>query len=169
VGPIPEIVIASFEVAQIILRRPDWDGVRHLVSIGDPGSMTPAPFDLFPMGKLRLEFDDVNGTALVRAGFVRATPEQIAALVAFLRGVSGKVLFHCAAGIGRSPAAACILAAMRLGPGREREALEHVLAIRPAIHPNKHMLGLADDLLERGGALLGAAFTLWDDPPDVLA
>jgi predicted protein tyrosine phosphatase len=169
VGPIPEIVIASFDVAQLILGRRDWDGVRHVVSIGDPGSITPAPFDGFPLGKLRLEFDDVNGSAAVRAGFVRATPEQIGQLVAFLRGVSGKVLFHCVAGIGRSSAAACILAAMRLGPGREREALEYVLAVKQAIHPNKRMLSLADDLLERGGALLGAAFTLWDDPPDVLA
>jgi predicted protein tyrosine phosphatase len=169
VGPIPEIIIASFDVAQLILGRRDWDGVRHVVSIGDPGSMTPAPFDEFPLGKLRLEFDDVNGSAAVRAGFTRATPAQIAQLVAFLRGVSGKVLFHCVAGVGRSAAAACILAAMRLGPGREREALEYVLAVKQAIHPNKHMLSLADDLLERGGALLGAAFTLWDDPPDVLA
>jgi predicted protein tyrosine phosphatase len=169
VAPIPEIVIASFDLAQVILRRRDWDGVRHLVSIGDPGSMTPAPFDGFPLGKLRLEFDDVCGTLAVRAGFVRATPDQMAELVAFLRGVSGKVLFHCAAGIGRSAAAACILAAICLGPGREQEALEHVLAVKQTIHPNKHMLSLADELLERGGALLGAAFTLWDDPPDVLA
>jgi predicted protein tyrosine phosphatase len=169
VGPIPDIVIASYDVAQTILRRRNCDGVRHLVSIGDPGSLIPAHFDDFPASKLRLEFDDVCGTLAVRAGFVRATPEQMGELVAFLRGVSGKVLFHCAAGIGRSAAAACILAAMRLGPGREREALEHVLAVKQTIHPNKHMLSLADDLLERNGALLGAAFTLWDDPPDVLA
>jgi predicted protein tyrosine phosphatase len=169
VGPIPDIVIASFDVAQLILGRRGWDGVHHVVSIGDPGSMTPAPFDQYPLGKLRLEFDDVNGSAAVRAGFVRASPQQIGQLVAFLRGVSGKVLFHCAAGIARSAAAACILSTMCLGPGREREALEHVLAVKPTIHPNKHMLSLADDLLERGGALLGAAFTLWDDPPDVLA
>jgi predicted protein tyrosine phosphatase len=166
---IPDIVIASFDVAQVILRRNAWDGVRHLVSIGDPGSVTPVPLDELPLRTLRLEFDDVCGTAAVRCGFVRATPEQIGQLVTFLRGVSGKVLFHCAAGIGRSAAAACILAAMCLGPGREREALEHVLAVKQTIHPNKHMLCLADDLLERGGALLGAAFTLWDDPPDLLA
>jgi predicted protein tyrosine phosphatase len=169
VGPVPEIVIASYDVAQAMLRRRDWDGVRHLVSIGDPGGVTPPHFADFPASKLRLEFDDVCGTMAVRAGFVRATPEQMGELVGFLRGVSGKVLFHCVAGIGRSAAAACILAAMCLGPGREREALEHVRAVKQTIHPNKHMLSLADELLERGGALLGASFTLWDDPPDVLA
>jgi predicted protein tyrosine phosphatase len=165
---VPAIVIASFEAAEGILRRRDRDGVRHVVSIGDPGTRPPLSFAELALPKLRLEFDDVNGTTAFGAGFVRATPQQIGDLVAFLRGVSGKVLFHCAAGIGRSPAAACILAALCLGPGREREALLHVQAVKPTIHPNKHMLRLADEHLERGGALLRAAFELWTEPYHVL-
>ena len=44
-----------------------------------------------------------------------------------LRPVGGKVLIHCGAGISRSAAAAMIIYACWLGPGREQEAMEKVL------------------------------------------
>jgi predicted protein tyrosine phosphatase len=143
--------------------------VRHLVSIGDPSTPAPASFAELPARKLRLEFVEFNGTIALSAGYVRATPVQVCELITFLRGVdTGKVLFHCAAGIGRSPAAACILAALHLGPGREREALLHVQSIKPTVHPNEHMLRLADEALERQGHLPTAAFALWPELYDVL-
>jgi predicted protein tyrosine phosphatase len=41
------------------------------------------------------------------------------------------------------------------GAGREREALRWVLAQRPIARPNRRMVSLADELLGRGGRLMG--------------
>jgi len=65
-------------------------------------------------------------------------------------------LIHCEAGVSRSTAAALILYACWLGPGLEAEAMERVLAQRPLAIPNRRMVALADDLLNRGGHLLKA-------------
>jgi predicted protein tyrosine phosphatase len=171
VSAIPEIVIASFERAENMLRRPDHDGIRSVVSIGEVGSSPPAEFRWLPLRKLRLEFADVTKSAHEKMllGGKRATRAQVDELVEFLRGVDGKILFHCAAGVSRSAAAACIFVAMRMGPGKERQALEYVRMVKQTIHPNKHVLRLADEALGLGGALLGAAFDLWHEPVDVLA
>ena len=40
------------------------------------------------------------------------------------------------------------------GAGREREALERVLAQRPMARPNRLMVSLADQLLGRSGRLI---------------
>ena len=68
---------------------------------------------------------------------------------------SSSILCDCEAGVSRSSAAALIMYACWLGPGREREAMERVLAQRPVAVPNRRMVGLADRLLDRGGCLIG--------------
>jgi predicted protein tyrosine phosphatase len=64
------------------------------------------------------------------------------------------VLVHCEAGVSRSSAAALIMYACWLGPGREREAMDRVLSQRPVAVPNRRMVEIADRLLDRGGRLL---------------
>jgi predicted protein tyrosine phosphatase len=71
-----------------------------------------------------------------------------------LRSGGGKVLIHCEAGVSRSCAAALIIYACWLGPGREGEAMERVLAQRPIAVPNRRMVEIADRLLDRKGCLL---------------
>jgi hypothetical protein len=61
---------------------------------------------------------------------------------------------HCAAGVGRSPAAALVVLADRYGPGREADALEDLLVLRPEAVPNLALTAAADAELGRGGALL---------------
>jgi predicted protein tyrosine phosphatase len=86
--------------------------------------------------------------------------DDIEQLVHFAREVDlrqGRLLVHCQSGISRSSAAAAIVLAVALGPGRETEALEHVRSVHPSGRPNKRMLELADALLRAEGRLAAGA------------
>ena len=102
---------------------------------------------------MRLLFGD---TLDAETGATELDVRTLMELAQNLRSSKGKVLIHCEAGVSRSPAAALILYACWLGPGREGEAMRRVLTQRPLALPNRRMVELADHLLERGGRLLAA-------------
>lgn len=82
------------------------------------------------------------------------TREHARQVLAFGRKhAAGKLLVHCVAGVGRSPAAAFVVLADRYGPGREADALDELLRLRPEAVPNLALAAAADDELDRGGAL----------------
>lgn len=145
---------------------------RFLISIGDPEERPPRGYRLFDGPKIRLHFDDVTKTHYGQM----ASVVDVQRIIDFCTAVDGPTLIHCYAGISRSSAAACILATIKLGPGRELEALQHVenwsksnsWCGESIIYPNKHILNLADQLLERQGNLLKAAFTIWEQAADAV-
>lgn len=153
--PLPEgikIEVASRLEAGEILCSPDSCAeITFLLSIGDTG-------DLLPMGyenvdhKLRLLIADV----LTEEGAKGEDIQRIIQLAEQLRSSSGTVLIHCEAGVSRSTAAALIIYAYWLGPGREQEAMERVIAQRPYAIPNRRMVELADRLLQLRGQLVRA-------------
>lgn len=101
---------------------------------------------------LVLRFEDLDEPG---AGATTATREHVFAALSYARAVEGKsLLVHCQAGVGRSAGVALAVLADRLGPGRERKALDELLALRPESVPNLLVVKHADDLLGRGGALL---------------
>lgn len=156
---IPEFKIASRSRAEDILSDfGERSRFKYLISIGDPEEGPPRNYDLFDGPKLRLEFDDVSKMS---DGATLASPVDIENVIRFCHRIDGPVLIHCYAGISRSAAVACILVAMKLGPGREDEALHEVHVVKPSVYPNKHILNLADQLLDRRGKLLQAAFALF--------
>jgi predicted protein tyrosine phosphatase len=119
------------------------------VSIGDSHDELPAGYDNVPR-KLRLLIADV----VSELGATEEDILQIVRLAEDLRSDTGRVLIHCEAGVSRSSAAALIMYAYWLGPGREREAMARVLSQRPVASPNRRMIELADRLLDRGGRLV---------------
>lgn len=90
-----------------------------------------------------------------------ATSAQIESALALGRDTKGRLLVHCQVGIGRSTAVALAILAMRLGLGKEQEALEALLAIRPQAVPNLHVVKVADGLLGLDGRLLNTVIA-WD-------
>jgi predicted protein tyrosine phosphatase len=100
--------------------------------------------------KLRLLVADV----VTEFGATEEDIRQIIALAEDLRSVTGRVLIHCEAGISRSSAAALIMYACWLGPGRERDAMTRVLFQRPIAIPNRRMVEIGDRLLDRKGRLV---------------
>jgi predicted protein tyrosine phosphatase len=136
----------------------EWD-FEHVISIGEPDDPLPEPLDVDDPRVLRLEFADT----VPFDDFDEDGPqwEHVEALVSFCQRilvVGGATLIHCAAGVSRSSASALTLLAMAYGPGREEEAVD-ALARLPGGHrarPNTALVRLADDILERDGALLEA-------------
>lgn len=154
---IPEIVILDRTSAGHYLMSTSPDKGRsltHIVSIGDPGEKQPAGLYRNRARVLRLEFHDTvyenHPTEVCPGG------GDVVKLIDFCKPLNGrhKVLFHCFAGVSRSTAAAYIMLCMKLGPGREEEAMERVLRLREFAWPNEVMVQLADQMLGHDGRML---------------
>ncbi len=132
-------------------------GFSHVASILDPDFPDPTDFRAYrPHRRVVWRFDDV----------IAEKPDVIAPQVADVEAILAwsdvladeaavHVLIHCHAGVSRSTATAIILMAAR-HPGREADAFAHLARIRPRSWPNTRMLAIADDLLGRQGAFVGA-------------
>ena len=143
-------VVSRAEASEILNSPLRCSEVTYLVSIGDLHDELPAGYDNVTH-KLRLLIADV----VTELG---ATEEDVGRIIRLAEGLSsesGRVLIHCEAGVSRSSAAALIMYACWLGPGREWEAMERVRAQRPVAFPNRRMVEIADRLLVRGGRLVG--------------
>ena len=148
--PALTIEVASRPEASDILVSPQRCAeITCLVSIGDSHDELPAGYDNVPH-KLRLLVADV----VTELGATEEDISRIVRLAEDLRSGTGRILIHCEAGVSRSTAAALIMYAYWLGPGREQEAMDRVLSQRPVAIPNRRMIELADRLLDRGGRLV---------------
>ena len=144
------IEVASRYEAGYVLSSPErCADVTCLLSIGDVQDELPVGYDNVNR-KLRLLVADV----VTELGATEQDIQQIITLARELRSATGRVLIHCEAGVSRSSAAALIMYACWLGPGRERDAMMRVLAQRPIAMPNPRMVELADKLLDRKGRLV---------------
>ena len=142
-------VASRYEAGDILCSPERCAEVTYLVSIGDVQDALPLGFHNVNR-KLRLLVADV----VTELGATEQDIQQIIALARDLQSTKGRVLIHCEAGISRSTAAALIMYACWLGPGREAEAMMRVLAQRPIAIPNRRMVQLADRLLDREGRLV---------------
>ena len=143
------IEVASRYEAGDILSSPDRCAeITCLLSIGDVQDQLPVGYENVDR-KLRLLIADV----VTEFGATEDDIRQIITLARDLGSATGRVLIHCEAGISRSSAAALIMYACWLGPGREREAMRRVVKQRPIAMPNPRMVEIADGLLDRKGRL----------------
>jgi predicted protein tyrosine phosphatase len=129
-------------------------GVTHVVSILDPEHPDPEDFATYgPHSRELWRFDDV---VLEVEGAILPGEREVEAVLAFGRRLKEEkvdhLLIHCHAGVSRSTATAIILM-VQDNPGRETDAFAELTRIRPQSWPNSRMIGLADAMLGRGGAL----------------
>jgi predicted protein tyrosine phosphatase len=146
-------VVSRYEAGDILSSPQRCAEITYLLSIGDVQDDLPIGFENVDR-KLRMLMADV----ITEFGATEQDISKIITLACELRSVAGRVLIHCEAGISRSSAAALIMYACWLGPGREREAMSRVLAQRPIALPNRRMVELADNLLDRKGRLLAVLY-----------
>ena len=152
----PTIEVASrYEAGDILCSPQRCADLTYLLSIGDLQDELPLGYDNVS-DKLRLLVADV----VTEFGATEKDIQQIITLAQELRGKTGRVLVHCEAGVSRSTAAALIMYACWLGPGREPEAMTRVLLQRPIAIPNPRMVEIADRLLAREGRLV-AVLSPW--------
>jgi predicted protein tyrosine phosphatase len=148
------IVVASLAQAQ--RHKRDFEGV---LSLHDP--LTPRnsrlAFNRQPAPlHLTLLFDDVENEEAAANAWQLPSFEQVAQALTFARGVRGRLLIHCHAGISRSGALGYAAIADRLGAGFEEDAMTALLRSRGGVIPNGLIVGFADRFLERKGALVAA-------------
>jgi predicted protein tyrosine phosphatase len=139
--------------------------VSHVLSILDPGA--PVPEELGSLAdhqRLVLRFHDVIENV---SGTEPPGPEHIRRLLAFgrklatVRSGNPHLLIHCHAGFSRSPAALTLLLA-QTRPSRRAEPLAtDVLRIRPNAWPNLRIIELGDQILQRRGEIVEAAFEIY--------
>ena len=99
----------------------------------------PNPPDL-----LVLKFVDLDEPAPaphdIRSELRLPSVDDLKAALAFDRE-DASLLIHCHAGISRSTAIALAILSQRLGPGKESEAMDELLRLRPEAVPNLHIKG----------------------------
>jgi predicted protein tyrosine phosphatase len=130
-------------------------GFTHVVSILDPERADPEDFLQYgPHRRVLWRFDD---TIVAGPGFMEPREADVRKILTLgehlLAESAGQLLIHCHAGVSRSTATAVILMAQN-NPGREAEVFDELARIRPRSWPNSLMVGMADHLLGRGGALV---------------
>lgn len=154
--PCPRLLITSEAKAREYLLDPTtFPFIEGMISIGSPGSNPPPGFSKI-VKRLRLEFDDIE-TPLNDPDYDFPTREDIRKVIEFAphtQNSLGYILIHCQAGISRSTAVALTLCTTILGPGSEQKAFNYLFKICPQARPNRWMIELADELLEREGKLV---------------
>ena len=128
---------------------------KRIVSLLDPGFSFPEFGAHYTGRHLRLRFHDIHNPTN-RQSMPSAT--QIVQLLRFLKAWDreGSLLFHCRAGIGRSPAAAFI-AACFLNPNTdENEIAIKLRAAASLARPNEVLVKLADEQMRRNGRMFRA-------------
>jgi predicted protein tyrosine phosphatase len=103
---------------------------------------------------VRLAFHDIVEPV---PGLVAPDRDLMQAVLAFGRDTQQQraLLIHCWAGISRSSAAAFAIACDR-NPGFEREIATELRRRSPSATPNRLMVRLADELLQRNGRMIAA-------------
>jgi predicted protein tyrosine phosphatase len=128
-------------------------GFAYLISIG--GVREPPPAGMGNIAtRLRLVFEDA--ASLEEGGSSRSDVQRLLLFAAHVDLARGGLIVQCQAGISRSSAAALIVMATILGPGRELEAARLVLQANPLARPNPLMLRVAGELMGRGEHLAEA-------------
>jgi len=145
-------------------------GVTHILSICAPEFPTPTPGWFSGVHK-QVFFQDVVSVKDAEALDAKApTAADIREVLKYgrecllaSREEPTHLLVHCTQGASRSPAAAYAILCLWLGKGREMQAKNFLLKIRPNSVPNLLVVAHADKLLRRGGKMVEAIRSLNDE------
>ena len=130
-----------------------YDGI---ITIEDTTIREPFRVQTNEPKQLILRFDDINKPM---DDYIIPQMSHIKRALEFADKIEdGSLLIHCHAGISRSSAIALAVIAKRLGSGKEEEAVKTLEHINPNCRPNKSIVEMTDELLERDGKLYDKVF-----------
>ncbi|WP_068080789.1 tyrosine phosphatase family protein [Polycladidibacter stylochi] len=126
-----------------------------VISLSSPKSEIIRPKLISGDKFLSIQFHDISQA---RDGLELATREQIETLIDFGRDqlAAGSVVIHCFAGISRSPAAAFLLKCCVCPFETEEFWALHMRSLCKKVTPNRHVVELADQILQREGRMVKA-------------
>jgi predicted protein tyrosine phosphatase len=128
---------------------------RHVVTLLKDVALVQRPHTIAHGNHLVLAMDDIS---LPLDGYVCPADCHVAELLRFVRAWerAAPLVIHCYAGISRSTASA-YAAVCALNPDRDELAVAQELRrASPTATPNMRIVELADQLLCRGGRMIGA-------------
>ena len=121
-----------------------YDGI---ITIEDTNIEEPFRVDGDYPKQLVLRFDDIS---VPIDDFVEPQKKHIIQALSFADTIGdGSLLVHCHAGISRSSAIALAIIAKRLGAGKEEDSVKILENINSYAHPNKTIVWMTDEILER--------------------
>jgi predicted protein tyrosine phosphatase len=145
------IVVSSLEHldATVTRHRPS-----HVLTLLSPGHEDNAHHESPFEQHLQLYFHDI---VEAREGLIAPDRRTVGAILDFARNWTDArpMLIHCWAGISRSSAAAYMIACAR-NPGCEADIADELRRRAPFATPNRLMIALADDVLQRSGRMVEA-------------
>lgn len=129
--------------------------VSHLVTLINGETAIPTPSSIGPDRHLRLSMNDI---CEAQPGLVLPCQNHVVDLIDFARAWDRQapLLIHCWAGISRSTAAAFISLCALNPDGTERELAWALRRASPTAYPNRLLVALADEALERNGRMITA-------------
>jgi len=132
---------------------------EHRLDLGfdDVEAVRAGDLEAMERAMMRRKWNEQNG--LVEVAPRKADAEAIVEFAERIGEVKGIVLCQCAGGMSRAPAAALICLAVWRGEGTEKESVEEVRRLRRGAVPHLGLVGLADEVLGRGGRLVEAVRT----------
>jgi predicted protein tyrosine phosphatase len=153
---LPSISICGVVDFQKIDRSP----YTHIISIWHPNPSLEKFQQQMHVGfpNAEIHFATFDDTEVHNTGQA-PVHDDVLHCIEFVRNIpeGSNLLIHCMAGISRSTATAMAVISDFYGPGSELEAATNVREIREIANPNRLILQIADDILERHGALVSAA------------
>ena len=128
---------------------------REMISLLSKDQRFHRPGVIDPARHLNLAVNDI---VAAEDGLTHPQEAHVARVIAFARewDQTRPLLVHCWFGVSRSPAAA-LIAALAVRPDLEDAALANMLReASPQASPNLALIEIADQMLERRGALIAA-------------
>ncbi len=129
--------------------------IGWLVSAINEDKMLDTPSAITPERHLKLAMNDIS---VVRDGLVLPSENHVSRLVNFVQNWDQRepLMIHCWAGVSRSTAGLFIMLC-HLNEGVDEEKIAFALRrASPTATPNMRLVALADDYLDRGGAMVAA-------------
>jgi predicted protein tyrosine phosphatase len=147
----PKILITSLSALPSAIES---HAPSHIVTLLSSGYMIDTPKGFSAERHLRLSMHDIADEGMPES----PVSGHVAELIAFGRGwdASAPMLVHCWAGISRSTAAAYTLLCDRAGSGSEQDIAQLLRERAPHAQPNRLIVRLADQALDRNGAMVRA-------------
>jgi predicted protein tyrosine phosphatase len=145
------IVSPLSRLPQVIAER----GPSHLITLLGPEEMIETPAGIRPERHLKLAVHDI---AAPQAGLTAPDATTVEQILDFGRAwdEGAPLLIHCWAGISRSTASAFIIACERSPNADELDIALKMRRVSPHAFPNRRIVALADDILDRRGRMLEA-------------
>ena len=134
---------------------------RFLMSVINEHLMLATPHRLETRNHLKLACNDI---AEPMPGLIAPDRQHVEDLIGFARrwNRQGPLVVHCWAGISRSSAAAFVTLCALNPDAPETAIAERMREVSRTAHPNRRIVGLADDVLGRGGSMVRAIAAIGD-------